>query len=76
MSHYIILTAKSSDKNNIQIYDDAVLAFDHEGYVLPDLGLGKGDYIELVVDVNTGKILGWDSYKVKQTIKKLLIDEN
>ena len=25
----------------------------------PDLGIGGGDYIELTIDTNTGKIEGW-----------------
>lgn len=31
----------------------------HNGYVPRDLGIGGGDYIELEIDTDTGKILNW-----------------
>jgi hypothetical protein len=38
---------------------------DHDGYV-PDFFFGGGDYIELTIDNETGKIEGWKPITVEQ----------
>jgi hypothetical protein len=39
---------------------------EHDGYVPDGLGIGEGgsDEIELEIDINTGRIIGWDAAKV------------
>ncbi len=32
---------------------------EHDGYVPRNLGIGGWDYIELDIDIETGRILGW-----------------
>ena len=44
----------------------------HDGYVPQNIGLGEdSDYIELEIDIETGKIQGWNS-KIKNNIIKLM----
>ena len=46
------------DKNDNSLYDD-------NGYVPDFLSIGKwGDYIQLTIDNETGKILNWKPIKV------------
>ena len=47
---------------------------DHDGYVLGGLGMGPqgGDDVEFSVDIETGKIIGWDAEAVKARIAELL----
>lgn len=33
---------------------------EHLGYVPFEIGIGGGDYIELEIDVETGKVVGWE----------------
>jgi len=69
---YIAVTAKCNDLCNINIFDDAVQIYNSDDYVPEDLGIGGGDYIELLIEVKTGKICGWDADKVNKTISELI----
>ena len=51
----ISITGKVSDCFNMQVVGTDQ---EYDGYV-PDCGLGGGDYIEFVVDNETGQILNW-----------------
>ena len=31
----------------------------HDGYVPEDIGIGGGDYIEIEIDIDTGKVVDW-----------------
>jgi hypothetical protein len=65
-------SAKSSDLNSISVDDDdGKEIFDHQGYVPTGLGVGADDYVEFSVDVETGKIVGWDASKVRERIAAL-----
>ena len=64
------LSAKCSDLCRIYIYDnDDNQVFEHTGYV-PDFMPGQhfGDYVELIIDVDTGIILNWQPNAVKKAI--------
>lgn len=52
------LTGKVSDRCNVTLVTDLGI-FEHEGYVPENIGIGGGDYIEMDIDVQTGKILNW-----------------
>lgn len=71
MTRYIAITAKCSDCCSVTVFDDALLVANHEGYVPNDLGVGGGEYIELLIDAETGKVCGWDSEKVNKQIEKM-----
>ena len=58
MKKTISLSAKCSDLFNATIMLGAD-GYDIEGYVPEGLGIGGGDYIELTIDLKTGKILNW-----------------
>jgi len=57
------LFAKSSDRNVITLPDGT----EHEGYIPDGLGIGGGDYVELSIDIETGKVVGW-SDKHRQAV--------
>lgn len=80
----ITLIAKTNDLNCIRVIEDASpktqqrigcnkeIILDYEGYVPPYMCLGdRHDSIVLTIDVETGKIIDWDSEKVKETINDL-----
>lgn len=55
-------TAKCSDLFGGNIYtDDDDTSIELEGYVPYNIGIGGGDYIEMKIDIETGKIIGWES---------------
>lgn len=72
----ISINAKCDDRCEIFVIDaDGNPAFEHLGdaYAMPFIG--RGDYIRFQIDVETGKIVGWDAAKAKEHIQSL-IDEN
>ncbi len=72
----ISICAKCSDLFSAIIKDkDGKELFDYDGYV-PDFFPGKhyGDYVELDIELATGKILNWKIPKEKD-IKELKGDE-
>lgn len=57
----IKIGGKVSDMFDARIYDDnGVKILDYDGYV-PDIpGIGGGDYINITIDLETGKIEDWE----------------
>lgn len=51
------IQAHSKDCNNITFPNGK----EHEGYVPDDIGIGGGDDIWIEIDIDTGKIIGWDN---------------
>jgi hypothetical protein len=39
-----------------------------DDYVPRNMGIGGGDYIELDIDIKTGKVLNWDNIKPSKKI--------
>ena len=65
------LNAKCSDMCSLSIPH---LDISHDGYVPEGLGIGDfyGDYIEMVIDLDTGTILNWEKLsdtKIRKIIK-------
>ena len=56
----ILISAKCSDLFAADLYADGKRVGAYEGYV-PDFFPGQhyGDYVQLNIDVDTGKILNW-----------------
>jgi hypothetical protein len=56
----IFISCKHSDMLDMQIEDeDGNLILEHQGYG-PNIGsLSGGDYLSLVIDNDTGKIIDW-----------------
>jgi hypothetical protein len=50
------INAKCSDMCYTSVPE---LGLEKDGYVPNGLGIGGGDYIELTIDIETGKIDGW-----------------
>lgn len=44
---------------------------DHDGYVPYIKGIGGGDYIEIEIDNDTGKIVGWVPLTVEELREKV-----
>lgn len=62
MSRIMNITGKVSDMFSFDIYDTVNKIYivpDYEGYVPYGCGVGGGDYIELLIDVDTGQICNW-----------------
>jgi hypothetical protein len=56
----ISISAKCSDLFGAFLYRDNKLVGEYDGYV-PDFMPGEhyGDYVQLEIDINTGKIVNW-----------------
>lgn len=63
----IQITAKCSDLFSASLVQDGKVLGNYDGYV-PDFMPGQhyGDYVELTIDVETGKILNWKKPSVAQ----------
>lgn len=57
----LCMSAKCSDMFSGTIFNAETEEelFNYDGYVPGDLGVGSGDYVELKIDLETGKILNW-----------------
>lgn len=62
---YIRINGKVSDMCGIIFMEDGMY-IEHDGYVPDNLGFGGGDYINLVIDNETGRIEGWKPLSWKQ----------
>lgn len=60
-------TAKCSD-----MFDAATNMGYYDGYVPYNLGIGGGDYISIQVDIETGRIIGWN----KEAVIKFMENPN
>lgn len=62
----ISICAKCSDLCAVTVQDDkGKTILEHDGYV-PDFFLGGGDYVEMTIDNDTGKIIGWKPITIDQ----------
>jgi hypothetical protein len=69
------LFGKTSDMSSMKIIDnDGETIMDHEGYVPHDMCIGGGDYVKLEIDIESGKVIGWNPEKVKTSIAEFLDD--
>jgi hypothetical protein len=64
------IRAKVNDRCSTQIPH---LGLDHEGYPLGIQGICHGDYIDLEIDLDTGKILNYKTVS-DETLKDLTVD--
>lgn len=62
-------SAKIRDEGSYTFYDaDGDMVKEYEGYV-PDFVPGEyGDYIDLMIDLETGQILNWDADEVRRQL--------
>jgi len=57
---YLNVCAKCSDCFSGDLLDSqGNIVHDYDGYVPSGLGIGRGDYVEFKVDLETGQILNW-----------------
>ncbi|MNI67733.1 hypothetical protein D3C73_1233800 [compost metagenome] len=77
----IVLMAKTRDACNVQVLDndgDRIYHIDGD-YVPYGFGIGGGDYLELTIDIETGKVVGWNPETFKKAFEERLqkdIDED
>lgn len=55
MSKIACIGGKVSD-----MFDASTDEYNFYGYVPKNIGIGGGDYIDIAIDIETGKIIGWD----------------
>ena len=68
------ISAKCSDLFSCTFFDEnnKVLAESGEySYVPENIGIGGGDYVELVIDTETGQILDWKPLSDAKVIKSI-----
>ena len=65
------ISGKCSDCFHLTI-SDLETYHEHDGYVPSGIGIGDGDYIEFVINVETGQIIGWDADIIKNKLYELM----
>lgn len=73
----LIISAKASDLCNTEYIVDGETQVESDGYC-PDLkGIGDGgDYIQLRIDLDTGKILGYEPLSHKEVMDELTDEDD
>jgi hypothetical protein len=69
----LYINAKCSDLCFLSFYnDESGNTFERDGYVPSGLGIGEfgGDYIEMVIDADTGQIQGWKPLDSIDVVKR------
>ena len=74
MAKILNVMAHSRDCTVFSYDEDGVELWEYDGYVVGGLGVGSegSDDVELRIDIETGKILGWDTEKVKARLAELV----
>jgi hypothetical protein len=72
----LIIVAKCSDMCNTEYIVDGETKVEAEGYC-PDLeGISGGDYINLRIDLDSGKILGYEPISHKEIMDELTDEDD
>ena len=58
------------DENGETVYEQ------HDGYVPSGCGVGGGDCVEMTIDIETGRIVGWNADRVKQGLAEYIEYQN
>ena len=56
----LVINAKCSDLCNVEYYKDGKPIIESNGYAPDFPGICGGDYIDIEIDLDTGKIIGFD----------------
>lgn len=72
MGRVIVISAKCSDMCDFRVYEGDEFLYSGDGYVPRMAGLGGGDYVDLAIDVETGKLLDWNPDLAKKTLDALI----
>lgn len=60
------ISGKVSDLFGLSVHDDDNNeVVDYDGYVPNGIGIGGGDYLELEIDLETGKVKDWKPLTVE-----------
>lgn len=70
----ISISGKVSDMFGLQV-QDGDNNIDYCGYVPYHMGFGGGDYIEIDIENETGRIVGWKPIPVDKLISLVEVDE-
>lgn len=62
-AHTMTVQAHCSDLCNITLPNGT----EHDGYVPEDIGIGGGDDVYIKIDINSGRIIGWND-KIRDKI--------
>jgi hypothetical protein len=70
----ISISGKVSDMFCLQAQDSSDY-IDYNGYVPSGMGFGGGDYIEIDIENETGRIVGWKPIPIDKLISLVKVDE-
>lgn len=56
------------DTNTISVDDQDIVSND---YLPANIGVGRGEMIDITIDVDTGTVIGWNSELVKARLQQL-----
>jgi len=66
------ITAKCADRCWIEFNDtEADISTERGGYVPRHIGIGGGDNVVLTIDIDTGKIIGWEPIDTDDILESL-----
>ncbi len=67
----ISISAKCSDLCNVEYYKDGECIIESDGYVPDFKGICRGDYIDISIDLDTGKIIGFNPISHEDVMNEL-----
>ena len=70
----LVINAKCSDLCNVEYYKDEKHIIESDGYVPDFKGICGGDYINISIDLDTGKIIGFDPISHEDVMYELADD--
>jgi hypothetical protein len=66
------ITAKCTDRCWVEFQDtESEIGKERSGYVPRNIGIGGGDNVELTINIDTGKIIGWQPIDTDDIIESL-----
>lgn len=67
MTQVVSVSFKHNDAAQIEVLQRGKTLFEHDGY-MPYVGVFGGDYTELKIDNETGRILDWVPLKIEDLV--------
>lgn len=73
---FMRVRGKCDDRSQvIATNSDGGILFNIDGYMPSGLGFGRSDYIEFVIDIETGQIMNWKKPSEQALIDSFLTDK-
>lgn len=66
------IKAKCTDRCTVAFEDtEEDITKEKFGYVPRNIGIGGGDYIDILIDIDSGQVIGWDYPENEDIIESL-----